>query len=216
MNSTVFGVGAYILALPLLGAGELRFRGAPERMPSPLEALPEGVHACPPETAAFARARTRHLDHLCIRSEPEWKERNFYGSRHGPVERFDARGRRLLEGSYANGGRSGEWTIYRDDGSVFHVLRFERGAQPDLGSCPEGSSWARNHGYTAFWCHSHRERNKHGPALFLHAWKLRWSVAGGYAHGERHGTWVTWNEAGRVERVEQFEHGARVWSYHLE
>ena len=92
--------------------------------------LAADVHACPPGSWPFAQEALGHLDHLCIQPTESSS-----AIRQGRGVRFDSEGRVLYDGQYEDGFRSGAWTVYRDDGSVYHTLRYLRGKITSL-RCP--------------------------------------------------------------------------------
>lgn len=172
-----------------------------------LDALPPGVHRCPRGAEAVARSRAKYVEQLCARFDDRRRV-----ERHGPFARYDQFGRTTLAGAYDSGLRDGTWHVYRDDGSLFYELAYERGTLQNL-ACPEGRVLSGTHNGGSAWCGPYFRAVRDGPLYNFDPATMRFRSLGNYAHGHKHGTWVWWDPGGHVVKVEQWVHGGRYWRW---
>jgi len=171
------------------------------------EPIPAGVHACPFGTQPVGWAQGEYVELLCVRFNEQRRPQ-----RHGPLVRHDRFGRKTLEGAYAAGLRSGTWRVYREDGSLSHELEYQRGVIQNL-ACAEGRFLSGTRGSGFFWCGLYLRAIRDGPEYQFRPATLRFQSLGNFRDGQRHGTWVWWDDSGQMSKVEQWVLGSLYWQW---
>jgi hypothetical protein len=196
-----------LVVLLTLGACAPTSRDLAERPVYSFDTLPAGMHDCPVDTRSAGYTRFPYVEHLCVRVDDHQRP-----ERHGPFVRFDQHARRTLDGSYAHGLRHGTWRVYREDGSVFYTLEYERGRIGNL-ACPEGQLLSAHRNSSGAWCGPYFRAVRDGPSYHFYPETMRFRALGTYTEGRRDGTWVLWDRSGNVVKVEQWVLGSVAWRW---
>lgn len=169
---------------------------------------------CPEGTRPRVRRERSLVEHACVRDD---------GKRHGPALETTHGGRRLAQGAYSEGKKTGLWRRYYRNLRVAEEISYAAGRRhgPWRRYAPDGTPIGRaemQQGRGVFEVlHTNgavAERGtiidgeRHGLWRF---WRSDGSRAseGSYRHGKKQGEWKSWHEGGKLAWEGSFARGKR-------